>query len=160
MSQHELIGILERRRIEALVIKPIYEILKRELGLEKTRSILTEAIQHSAIEQGKEFREIEGGNTSLQSFIDLQVLWEKDDALEVEVFEANNSAYSYDVKRCQYAEMYKNLGLHEIGDILSCLRDYYFTEGYCPSVSLIRETTIMSGCEKCTFRYKNNSLDI
>ncbi|MDF7674564.1 L-2-amino-thiazoline-4-carboxylic acid hydrolase [Acetobacteraceae bacterium ESL0709] len=155
MSQQEPVGILERRRLEALVIKPIYEILKRELGLEKTRAILTEAIQKSAIEQGKEFRALEGGKTSLQSFIDLQVLWEKDGALDVEVYEANDNVYDYDVTRCQYAEMYKDLGLHEIGDILSCLRDYYFTDGYCPTISLTRETTIMSGCARCTFRYKN-----
>src|SRR5580698_6191381 len=34
-SSDERMGILERRRIEAEIIKPIYAILKRDLGIER-----------------------------------------------------------------------------------------------------------------------------
>ena len=34
------IGILQQRKIEAEIIKPIYEIMKREFGLDKAKSII------------------------------------------------------------------------------------------------------------------------
>ena len=38
------IGILQQRKIEAEIIKPIYEIMKREFGLDKAKSILINMI--------------------------------------------------------------------------------------------------------------------
>ena len=47
------IPILELRRIEANIIKPIYEEMAREIGHEKADEILGAAIEKAAIEQGK-----------------------------------------------------------------------------------------------------------
>ena len=46
--------ILEIRRIEANIIKPIYEEMVIELGEEKARQILTTAIKKDAVRQGTE----------------------------------------------------------------------------------------------------------
>ena len=46
------IPILELRRIEANVIKPIYEEMVLEIGHEKAEKILGAAIEKAAIEQG------------------------------------------------------------------------------------------------------------
>jgi hypothetical protein len=50
--------------------------------------------------------------------------------------------------------MYTELGLAEIGDLLSCTRDYIFPLGYDPELTLTRTTTIMSGAARCDFRYR------
>lgn len=154
MSDNQIeIGILERRRIEAEIIKPIYEIMKRDFGIEKAKAVIEEAITAAAINAGEYFAKKEPQGTNMKSFIALQYLWEKDDALEVDVLESNDEQYHYNVKRCRYAEMYQELGLGEIGFLLSCNRDSKFIEGYTQNVELKRPHTIMSGDGFCDFRY-------
>jgi hypothetical protein len=147
-------GILARRRIEAEIIKPIYEILKRDFGVERAQAVIAEAIRGAAIEAGQHFAAQEPNGTSVASFIALQVLWERDDALDVKVQTADDQHYDYDVHRCSYAEMYHAMGLGEIGHLLSCARDSYFIDGYDPRIQLTRTQTIMQGATHCDFRYK------
>ncbi len=154
-SPHEgQIGILKRREIEANIIAPIYGILVREFGRDRARDIIREAITADAVKSGAEFAAREDGEANLQSFIAIQHLWEQDDALKVEVHAADADTYRYDVKRCRYAEMYKALGLAEIGTLLSCTRDYEFTKGYDPRIRLQRTQTIMEGASHCDFHYR------
>ncbi|WP_175834881.1 L-2-amino-thiazoline-4-carboxylic acid hydrolase [Burkholderia anthina] len=147
------LGILARRRIEAEIIKPIYEIMKREFGTERAQAVIAEAVRGAAVDAGRSFAAQEPDGTSVQSFIALQVLWEKDDALDVEVRRADDAHYDYDVHRCSYAEMYHAMGLGEIGHLLSCARDSYFIDGYDPRIALTRTSTIMQGGKRCDFRY-------
>jgi hypothetical protein len=150
----ETLGILARRRIEAEIIKPIYEILKRDFGTERAQAVIAEAVRGAAVDAGRQFAAREPNGTSIASFVALQVLWEKDDALEIEVLRSDAGAYDYDVKRCAYAEMYHAMGLGEIGHLLSCARDSVFIAGYDPRVELTRTTTIMQGGTRCDFRYR------
>ncbi|MBU9676580.1 L-2-amino-thiazoline-4-carboxylic acid hydrolase [Burkholderia multivorans] len=147
------LGILARRRIEAEIIKPIYEIMKREFGTERAQAVIAEAVRGAAVDAGRTFAAQEPHGTSVKSFIALQVLWEKDDALDVEVRRADDAHYDYDVHRCSYAEMYHAMGLGEIGHLLSCARDSYFIQGYDPRIALTRTSTIMQGGKRCDFRY-------
>ncbi|WP_084162540.1 L-2-amino-thiazoline-4-carboxylic acid hydrolase [Paraburkholderia bannensis] len=148
------LGILERRRIEAGIIKPIYEILKRDFGAERAQAVIAEAVRGAAVDAGREFAAREPNGTSIASFVALQVLWEKDDALDVETLRADADAYDYNVHRCSYAEMYHAMGLGEIGHLLSCARDSEFIAGYDPRVELTRTSTIMQGGKRCDFRYR------
>ncbi|HKT95826.1 MAG TPA: L-2-amino-thiazoline-4-carboxylic acid hydrolase [Paraburkholderia sp.] len=150
----ETLGILARRRIEAEIIKPIYEILKRDFGTERAQDVIAEAVRGAAVDAGRQFAAREPNGTSIASFVALQVLWEKDDALEVETLRADDEAYDYNVKRCAYAEMYHAMGLGEIGHLLSCARDSEFIAGYDPRVELARTSTIMQGGKRCDFRYR------
>ncbi len=145
--------ILEQRRIEANIIKPIYEEMKAEIGDEKARKIISAAITKNAIEQGAAYARTEGGNTSLESFHALLPQWKANGALEVDMLAETDSTVSYNVTRCQYAEMYKEMGLAGIGHLLSCGRDGTFCKGYDPRISLIRTQTIMQGAPHCDFRY-------
>ncbi|CAI0696932.1 L-2-amino-thiazoline-4-carboxylic acid hydrolase [Serratia quinivorans] len=151
-AKNEL-GILARRRIEAEIIKPIYQILVREIGKERAQAVIGEAIENAAIEAGKNFAAQEPNSADLQSFAALQYLWEKDDALQVKVINQDEQHFDYNVTRCRYAEMYHQMGLGEIGHLLSCARDSQFIVGYAPDVELQRTQTIMSGAACCDFRY-------
>jgi hypothetical protein len=152
MSKTDL-PILEQRRIEASIIKPIYEEMKAEIGAEKARNIIAAAITKNAIEHGSAYARIEGGNTSLESFHALLPQWKANGALEVDMLEETGANVNYNVTRCQYAEMYKEMGLAEIGHLLSCGRDGTFCKGYDPRISLVRTQTIMQGASHCDFRY-------
>ena len=149
------IPTLTKRRLQAAVIKPIYDEMVAELGDEKAQLLLSNAIRKAAIEEAAEFAgEAPGGKTSLRSFIDLFELWTVGGALEVEIHEESETRFSFDVTRCQYAETYREMGMGQIGHLLSCNRDASFCEGYDPNIKLDRQQTIMNGADRCTFRYR------
>ena len=62
--------------------------------------------------------------------------------------------FHFNVTQCRYAEMYRELGLGELGAILSCQRDAAFCEGYHPALKLARTQTLMQGASHCDFRYR------
>ena len=147
-------GILARRRIEAAIIKPIYDEMRRELGEAKAQDILRRAIRRAAIESGKALAAKAPGGADLKSFQDIQHLWTRDDALRIDVLEASDKVFDFNVTRCRYAETYRQMGLGEIGHLLSCNRDGAFCEGYNPAIKLERTQTIMGGASHCDFRYR------
>ena len=147
------LGILQRRRIEANIIAPIYRIMVRELGQKQAAAIIREAISEDARKAGARFAAAEPGGANLLTFIGIQDLWKADDALITETTVESATEYAYDVHRCAYAEMYREMGLEEIGTLLSCVRDQDFIEGYDPSVTMTRTQTLMEGASHCDFRY-------
>ncbi|MBO9170027.1 L-2-amino-thiazoline-4-carboxylic acid hydrolase [Rhizobium sp. L245/93] len=147
------IGILQRRTIEAAIIAPIYEELAATIGEASAQSVIDKAIRKAAIAAAQSYALKTEGGTSLQTFQDLQVLWTKDDALEIEVLQATDTVFDYDVHRCRYAETYKAMGLGHIGHLLSCNRDAVFCQGYDSRISMKRTQTLMGGATHCDFRY-------
>lgn len=148
------IPTLTKRRLQAQVIGPIFAEMVAQIGEEKACIILDAAIRKAAIREGEEFAErAPGGVTSMSHFIELYGLWTADGALEIDVLEASDNRFDFNVTRCRYAETYKEMGLGKIGHLLSCNRDGTFCVGYDPKISLERKQTIMQGASCCTFRY-------
>jgi hypothetical protein len=148
------IGVLARRRIEAAIIAPIYDEMRQAMGEARAQEILRLAIRRAAITSGQELAAQTPGGTDLTTFQDIQPLWTKDDALSIEVLQATPTAFDFNVRRCRYAETYRDMGLGEIGHLLSCNRDGAFCEGYDPRIALTRTQTIMGGASHCDFRYR------
>ncbi len=153
MSKTDL-PILEQRRIEANIIQPIYEEMVTQLGAERAKDILGSAIKKNAIAQGKAYAQATAEETDLLSFHALLPQWKANGALETEILEESAETVSYNVTRCKYAEMYREMGLAEIGHLLSCGRDGTFCTGYDERITLERTQTIMQGASHCDFRYK------
>jgi hypothetical protein len=153
MSNAETIGMLEKRRIEAAILRHVYDTLKASHGVEVAQRAIAEAVRKSAMAQAAEMAAKVGGKTSLQTFIDRQEQWTRGGALERDIVEESPTRYRYNVTRCKYAEMYRDMGLGEIGHLLSCQRDGTFCEGYDPRIKLKRTQTIMQGASHCDFDY-------
>ena len=114
------IPILSRRRLQAEVIQPIYDEMVKRLGEEEAQSILHTAIRQAAIAEGANLAsQAPDGETSMKSFIDCFELWTRGGALEVEVHQATDERFEFDVTRCRYAETYQEMGLGHIGQLLS-----------------------------------------
>ena len=145
--------IIERRRIEAELLKEVYETLKAKLGREAAQELIAESVRRSAIAQAAGFAASAPGGTSLQSFVDIQRHWTAGGALEIETVGRDATHFAFNVTRCRYAEMYRAMGLGEIGHLLSCQRDGAFCEGYDPKLKMERTQTIMGGASHCDFRY-------
>jgi hypothetical protein len=147
------IPILHRRRIEADLIRLFYDDLLPRIGKTEAQAVVRDVVRSSALKQAREFAESEPGGTSLQSFIDIQKHWTAENALEIEVITQTTETYAFNVTRCRYAEMYREMGLGEIGHLLSCNRDGAFSEGYDENLEFRRTQTIMQGASHCDFRY-------
>ena len=157
---HNNISILEKRKLQAEVAKSIFEEMKTELGEKKAKKILKNAIIKNAIDEGKKFRKNIDGQTKdnetvIKKFADVFELWKTGGALEIEEIKKNDDEYHFNVTRCKYAEMYNEMGLKDIGQLLSCNRDYNFSVGFDKNLILERKKTIMEGHSCCTFRYSN-----
>ncbi len=146
-------AMIERRRLEATILKHVYETLKASHGEAVAKKAIADSVRNASIEQGRQMAE-KSGETSMQSFVDLQSLWTMEDALRVDVQKQTPEEFVFHVTRCRYAEMYKDMGLGEIGHLLSCQRDGTFCEGYDPKLKLTRSQTIMQGASHCDFSYR------
>lgn len=146
--------ILTQRRIEAAFAKGVYEEMKAELGEETAKRILTNAVVKMARETAAAMaREAPGGKGSLESFRAIQPRWTAEDALRTETIASDDKRFHFNVTRCRYAELYRAMGIAELGAILSCNRDGAFCEGFAPEVKLTRTQTLMGGATHCDFRY-------
>ena len=150
----EGLSMLEKRKIEAEILKEVYETLKASHGEDVAKKTISESVRRSAIEQARQFAAAAPGGTSLKAFQDVMPLWTKGGALEIEVKERTDTTFTFNVVRCRYAETYKAMGLGEIGHLLSCNRDGAFCEGYDPKLKLERTQTIMQGASHCDFKYR------
>jgi hypothetical protein len=150
----EGLSMLEKRTIEAEILKEVYETLKASHGEAVAKRTIAESVRRSAIEQARQFAAAAPGGTSLKAFQDVMPLWTKGGALEIEVKEQTATTFTFNVTRCRYAETYKAMGLGEIGALLSCNRDGAFCEGYDPRLKLERSQTIMGGASHCDFKYR------
>ena len=146
--------ILEIRRIEANIIKPIYEEMVIELGEEKARQILTTAINKDAVRQGTELAASTDLPNNLETFDSLMGRWSKGDALTKEPVHTSENRLEFNVTRCRFAEFYEELGIPELGFLLSCNRDFALSEGISPELKLERSQTIMEGAPHCDFRFR------
>ncbi|MDI4666774.1 L-2-amino-thiazoline-4-carboxylic acid hydrolase [Xanthobacter autotrophicus] len=146
--------IIERRRIEAEILRHVYDVLAESHGVEVARTTLDKAVSRSAIAQGEKFRTELGRDPDLADFAAILPNWTAGDALSIEVRHAAPDRLDFDVVRCRYAEMYRDMGLGEIGHLLSCNRDGEFCTGYNPAMELTRTETLMTGGRRCDFRYR------
>lgn len=148
------LSMIDKRRIEAEILKHVYDELKASHGVAVAQRTVGEAVRRSAVEQAERFAAQSPEGTSLQAFIDMQALWTQDGALEIEEVGRSADTYAFNVTRCRYSEMYKAMGLGEIGHLLSCQRDGTFCEGYDKRLKLDRTQTIMQGASHCDFRFR------
>lgn len=152
------IGVLKRREIEARIVAPLLQALGERFGREEVLAIARDVISNVARAQGGELARTMVGNGLTQLASSLAA-WRKDDAMQMEVLAQSEQEFAFNVTRCRYAEMYRALGLEELGALLSCNRDAALIEGFNPQVALTRTQTIMQGASHCDFRYRANAPD-
>jgi hypothetical protein len=147
------VGVLTRREIEARILAPVIEALGQEFGRDRVVEIVRGVIVGLAREQGLAMAEARQ-DSSLSSFAGTLEPWTRDQALTMTVRKQTDEELAFDVTRCRYAEMYRALGIPELGAVLSCNRDAALIEGFNPEVQFRRTQTIMGGASHCDFRYR------
>jgi hypothetical protein len=145
--------LIERREIEARIVGPLVRAFAAEFGLERTLAIVGTLIRDLARQDGAELARVLGEQT-LEAFAASLDRWRENGALEIKILEQSPTQLSFDVTRCRYAEMYRALGLADLGASLSCERDFALAEGFNPEIQLTRTQTIMGGAPCCDFRFQ------
>jgi fumarate reductase iron-sulfur subunit len=146
------ISILTRREIEARIAGPLIKAFMEELGSDKALMVVKRVIEPLAWESGNQLAIQMGGNSMHDFAKGMKTYWESGGAYEKEELELSETKYDFNVKLCRYAEMYKELGLAELGFVISCGRDFDMIKGFNPKMTLVRTKTIMEGHDICDFR--------
>lgn len=153
------VGALNRREVEARILAPVVDAMAEAFGREEVIEILSKTIKEIARDQGAEMaRHMKDQDAA--AFAKSLEAWTRDGALDLEILREDSGAVDFNVNRCRYAEMYQDLGIPELGKILSCSRDSALIEGFAPKAKLSRKNTILSGATHCDFRYRFPQEDI
>ncbi len=147
------LGVLTRREVEARILAPVIDALADRFGREEVIAVVRDAVVKIAQNQGHELAQAMGG-TGAAEFRESLQFWAKDDALRIDVLEQSEEKLHFNVRRCRYAEMYRTLGIPELGEIFSCNRDFALVQGFNAEADLERTQTIMQGAAHCDFRYR------
>ncbi len=154
---NEQVGVLKRREIEARILKPFVAALAERFGEAEVRVVLAEVVKAAARESGAVMRaQAEDGD--LTRFAEAWEPWFRGGALEIDELERTTESWAFNVTRCRYAELYRSLGMAELGATLSCNRDAALIEGFDLDVTFKRTQTLMEGKEYCDFRYHRNKV--
>jgi hypothetical protein len=153
VSKSAPISLLRQREIEARIVGPLFRAFAKEIGEARARAIIDGVIRQLARESGCAAAQLVGGN-DIAKLAEAKEHWREDDALTLNVIRQDDQTLEFDVTRCRYAEMYRALGLEELGGLLSCSRDAAMIEGFNSHIQLTRTQTIMEGANHCDFRFK------
>jgi len=149
------VGVLTRREIEARILKPFVTALSERFGEAEIKGVLAEVVKVAARESGAAMG-ARGGD--LTRFAEGWEPWFRGGALEIDELERTPDSWAFNVTRCRYAELYRSLGMADLGATLSCNRDAALIEGFDPEVKLERTQTLMEGASYCDFRYHRKKL--
>ncbi|MCB0044754.1 MAG: L-2-amino-thiazoline-4-carboxylic acid hydrolase [Caldilineaceae bacterium] len=147
------IGVLARREVEARILAPVIDALGERFGREEVIEVVKQVIIDTAQAQGRDLAETMGDNGSIELLDSLQY-WTRDDALHIDVLAQDEERLDFNVTRCRYAEMYRALGVPELGAVFSCNRDQALVQGFNAGAEFSRTQTIMDGASFCDFRYR------
>jgi hypothetical protein len=144
------ITLLDRTKIQAEVLVPVYKALERQLGTDAARTIVRDALADGFRQMARDWLEEAGGDTTA-AFIRFGEYSSGGDPLVSEFKEAPPDEIVFDVTSCQYAQFFQALGEPELGFLLVCSADPPIAEEF--GVRLERSQTIMQGASHCDFRY-------
>jgi hypothetical protein len=141
----------ERRKIEAGVLIPMIQAFQQAFGRERANEIARTVILELARKDGELWAERFG--RGLQGVNSVFEVAAGGGSLQTEEVMKSETELQVNVTRCQYAEFFKELGLPELGYLLSCNRDFAMVQSLDAKITLQRTQTIMEGASHCDFRF-------
>ncbi len=147
------ISHLQLREIQAPIAACLIKEFAKMVGFEKALEVAAAAIQSDALIAGKRMAEKSGSNTLKDLARLVREVWSKGNAMTVDFLVESERKLHFNVTRCEYAGLYRKLGILELGYCLSCSRDDPFAKGFNSQIQLVRTQTIMQGAAYCDFRF-------
>jgi predicted ArsR family transcriptional regulator len=154
----EDLPLLERRRIEAMVLIPVIRAMQERFGADAVNDVVADAIRSLARDQGA----ASAAAAPIETVVALSSRFlgggpVAEGSLTIEVVEDDSERFGFNVTHCQFVDMYQDLDAGELGFLLSCNRDFASFEGMAPNLEFSRTQTRMQGASHCDFRYRQPS---
>jgi L-2-amino-thiazoline-4-carboxylic acid hydrolase-like protein len=146
--------VIERTKIQAQVLVPLVKALQAELGAAHANALVRKTLGDLFRRHSEEFARAKNETSLGRLAASAWRTYARDDALEYDVLEETEDTFAIKIKRCRYAEFYKELGEPELGFLLVCSGDFAVAEGFGGDVKLTCTQTIMQGADHCDFRYR------
>jgi L-2-amino-thiazoline-4-carboxylic acid hydrolase-like protein len=157
------IPLIEQVKIQAQVLVPLVRALQAELGEERANAIVRNALADLYRKYGEKWWRTQGERSLGEKVASAFEMFAAGDALKYEVVRTTPDALELHVTECRYAEFYKEIGVPELGFLLTCGGDagFFHAEGFGAGMRLTVTQTIMQGASHCDFRYalKKNKQD-
>ena len=112
----------EQLKAQAAVLVPLVKLLRQEIGVERANDLVVRGLSEWARSVGRMLRQLppEASLAKLKSGI------ESLDAAgmqQTEFLQSSATQLDYNVRRCRAAELYRSLGLEDLGYLLVCKLD-------------------------------------
>jgi hypothetical protein len=148
----ENVSPVDRRLIEIELAQGFFCSIASRWGEGAAEEVLAEVIKNAARETAEKMR---AGcpNQSLASLFEVWKHFSGEGRLDLVLEELSGTALRLHVKRCAFAEAYKERGWEKLGLLCSCKRDIPFAEALLPGVKVKQIRTILEGGERCEYEY-------
>ena len=154
---NQAISKMDEFKAEAQVLIPVLQAARAELGEERGNRLILGALRAWCRERFKQVGARTPG-TPREKWDTLKKLdgaRTREHDLEFEIIKWEPEAIEYDVSRCLYAELFRELGEPELGAVLVCDSDLYLVEQVTgPEVEYTRTQSIMQGGSFCDIRWR------
>ncbi len=155
LTDENKLPLLDEIKVQTKVIKTILDALRAELGKEKADALIYNALRPHIRDVYHKIGKRKSGNP----YEKWEKVWEEirpriGENVEREFVINDSNACEYNVRKCKFAEFFKEIGEPELGMIMMCDFDYYIAEIGKPVVELTRTQTLMEGADYCDFRYR------
>ena len=147
------IPLIDQVKAQAQVLVPLVKTLQAELGEERANAIVRKALGDLYRKYGEQWWRAQGTRNLGEKMASAFETFAAGNALDYKVIKQSPEAFELDVTGCRYARFYKEIGVPELGFLLTCSADFSMAEGYGSGVQLTRTQTIMQGASHCDFRY-------
>jgi len=142
---------LERVKIQAEILVPLFRRLREELGDELACALVRGAVAEFAKGLGQRLRQAEGA--PLVRLKRMVPAFTADNALDIEPVADEPGELRFNVHGCRYADYFREIGEPLLGALLTCEMDPPMTEGIGDGLTLERSQTILTGGSHCDFRW-------
>jgi hypothetical protein len=146
----------EQIKAQAAVLVPLVKLLRQEIGIERANDLVVRALGEWAHSVGRMLRQL----PPPAPLAKLKMAIEGLDAAgmqQTEFLRSSDTQLDYNVRRCQAAELYRSLGLEDLGYLLVCKLDDSVMPGLDSKITFVRDQTLMQGAPYCTFRFTRPS---
>jgi len=149
------ISWFDQVKIQAEVLLPVLEAVRKELGTEKANELIFSTLRAWMKNSFTAMaNEIEGSPKKKWHEITEAIEPTYIDDLEIEMLQENADGLALNVTGCRFAEYFRKLGEPELGAVLNCECDNHVADIGSPEVTFTRAQTIMEGGKFCDFRYE------
>ncbi len=141
---------------QAQVLIPVLQAARAELGEERANRLILGALRTWCQDRYRQILASLPGTPQEKwdAIKDIDMARTRKNDVEYEVLKWEPETVEYDVSRCKYADIFRELGEPELGAILACDPGFYIMQVTSPEVEYARTQSIMKGDCYCDVRWR------